>query len=422
MSKSVGVAEAVAAIKSNDWVVVSHGAAVPGFVLRELVAQRERFSGVRIFHVLPLGYGGYLEEGMGAHFRHVTTFAGGGSREAIARGEADFVPCFFKDVPALMGGAVPVDVVVLQTSPPDAEGWCSLGLSCDYMPAALARTKVVIAQVNRQMPRVGGRANEVNVVDIDYLVECDEPIAELPRGATSEVETGVARCVAELIHDGDTLQLGIGSIPDAVLGFLGGHKHLGLHSEIFSDGAMALMRSGVIDGSRKTLLPGKAVATFLIGSREFYDFVGGNPDVEMLPVDWVNDPWVIGKNDNLVSVNSCIEVDLGGQVNAESIGERHFSGIGGQVDFVRGARLSRGGRSIIAMPSTAKGGTVSRITPRLSPGGVVTTSRGDVDTIVTEYGAAHLRGLSLRQRAEALIGIAHPDFREKLFREYVEEN
>lgn len=414
--KTVQVEEAVRAINDGDWVVVSHGAAIPQVVLREMVRQRERFADVRIFHVLPMGYGEYLLPECAGNFRHVTTFAGVGSREAVNEGRADFIPCFFKDVPALMGREVPVDVVVVHVSPPDGEGWCSLGLSCDYMPAAIAAARVVIAQVNKCMPRVGGRANEVHVSRFDHIVECEDAIPELVRGGVTEAEMGVARNVAALVEDGDTLQLGIGSIPDSVLGFLGGHKHLGLHSEVFSDGAMELMRAGVIDGERKTLLPGKAVATFLTGTKEFYNFVASNPSVEMRPVDWVNDPRVIGQNDRMVSINSCIEVDLMGQVNAESIGTKQFSGIGGQTDFVRGVRLSKGGRSIIAMVSTARGGTVSRIVPVLTAGSAVTTTRGDVDVVVTEYGAAHLRGLNLRQRACALRAVAHPDFREFLIR------
>ncbi len=408
--KVVALGDVLSIIKSGDSVVVSQAAALPVAVLREMVAHKERFRDVKIFHVLPLGYTDYLSPGCAGHFRHVTTFCGTGSREAVERGDADFIPCFFKDVPALMGREVAVDVAVVSVAPPDEDGWCSLGLSCDYMPAALSRARVVVALVNRRMPVVGGRVNGVHLSNVDYVVECDEPLPVLVQPAVTDVELAVARNVAGLIDDGDTLQLGIGAIPDSVLGFLGDRRHLGLHSEIFSDGAMELIRKGVIDGSRKTLHRGKAVATFLIGSDEFYSFVDGNPVVEMLPVDYVNDPRVIGMNDNMVSVNSCIEVDLTGQVNSEAIGSRQFSGIGGQVDFVRGARLSRGGRSIIAMPSVTKNG-VSRVVSSLS---TVTTSRGDVDCVVTEYGVAHLRGKSLASRREALINIAHPDYRDRL--------
>lgn len=410
--------EAVLSIEDGSWVVSSHAAAGPESVMREIVAQKERFRDLKIFHVLPLGYGDYLLPENAIHFRHVTTFVGGASRKAINEGKADFLPAFFKDIPGLLGEHIPVDVAVVNVSPPDEDGYCSFGVSCDYTVAAAQKAGKIIAQINECMPRVGGRGNAMHISHFESLVPCADPLPEVPRGPVSEVEREIGRLCASLVKDGATLQLGIGAIPDAVVSFLGDKKGLGLHSEMISDGAMELMRAGVIDGSRKTLLPGKAVVSFLFGSRELYEFVDGNPDIEMLPVDWVNDPVVIAKNDNMVSINSCIEVDLFGQVNAESIGLRQFSGIGGQTDFVRGAQMSRGGLSIIAMPSTATEGTRSRIVPILSPGAAVTTSRGDVDCIVTEYGIARLKGHTLRQRAEALIAIAHPDFREELTKEY----
>ncbi|MDR2912577.1 MAG: 4-hydroxybutyrate CoA-transferase [Alistipes sp.] len=413
--KIVPVAEAVASIADGEWLVTSHAAANPQVVMRELVAQKERFHNLRIFHVLPVGYTDYLLPENAAHFRHVSTFLGPASREVAARGMADFIPSFFKEVPGLLGESVPVDVAVVNVSPPDAEGYCSLGVSCDYNVRAVEVAGRVIAQVNDCMPRVGGRENAVHISRLDKIVTCADPLPETPpAAAASHVESEIARHCSGLIKDGDTLQLGIGGIPDAVLGFLGDKNDLGIHSEIFSDGAVELIRKGVANGSRKTLHTGKAVATFLVGSRVLYDFVADNPDVVMLPVDYVNDTNVIAQNDNMVSINSCIEVDLTGQVDAESVGPRQFSGVGGQVDFVRGVRASRGGRSIIAMPSTAARGTVSRIVPSLAVGAIVTTSRCDVDYIVTEYGVAHLRGRSLRERAEALIAIAHPDFREEL--------
>lgn len=405
---------AIGAIKSGDWIVCSHAAANPQLVMRELTAHRERFRGVRIFHVLPLGYGEYLHPENSKHFRHVTPFAGGASRQAIAEGKADFIPVFFKDVPALLGNEVPVDVAIVNVSPPDAHGFCTLGLACDYTRSAVDKARFVIAQVNECMPRVCGEANRVHLSKFDYIIPCADPIPEIPLPAISDTEREIGRNCASLVRDGDTLQLGIGSIPDAVILSLRDKKDLGIHSEMFSDGVVELIRAGVINNSRKTLHAGKLVATFLIGTRALYDFVDGNPAVEMMPVDYVNDPAVIGRNDNLVSINSCIEVDLMGQVNAESMGMKQFSGVGGQVDYVRGAALSKGGRSIIAMPSTAAKGKVSRIVPCLSAGSVVTTSRNDVDYIVTEYGIAKLKGLTLAQRAEALIAIAHPDFREEL--------
>jgi 4-hydroxybutyrate CoA-transferase len=418
-NRIASAADAVSLINDGDLIVTSHAAANPGILMRELVAQKERFRNLRIFHVLPMGYTDYLLPENAAHFRHLTTFAGGGSRELVNSGAADFIPSFFKDVPSLIGGRLPVDVAVVNVSLPDDEGYCSLGVACDYNVAATARAKRIVAQVNECMPRVGGRENAVHISRFDAIVPCADPLPEMPPlSAASHVESEIGRHCASLIEDGDTLQLGIGGIPDAVLSFLGDRRDLGIHSEMFSDGAVGLIRAGVVNGSRKTLYPGKAVATFLIGSRVLYDFVADNPDVVMLPVDHVNDPNVIARNDRMVSINSCIEVDLTGQVNAETIGGRQFSGVGGQVDFIRGVSMSRGGRSIIAMSSTAAKGTVSRIVPAFAAGAIVTTSRCDVDHIVTEYGVASLKGRTLAERAAALIAIAHPDFRDALTEEY----
>ncbi len=414
----VSAAEAAGAINSGDRVVCSHASTNPQLIMRELVAQKERLRGVHIFHALSLGYCDYMLPENSEHFRHTTIFAGGASRPAIAEGRADFLPTFFKDLPGLLGETIPVDVAVVNVSPPDDEGFCTLGLACDYSKAAVEKARIVIAQVNECMPCVEGAENKVHLSRFAYMVPCADPIPEIPLPVISDVECEIGRHCASLVNDGDTLQLGIGALPDAVIMFLKDKKDLGIHSEMISDGAMGLIKSGVINGSRKTLHPGKVVVTFLIGSRELYDFVNKNSMIEMMPVDYVNDPWVIGRNDNMVSINSCIEVDLMGQVNAESIGLKQFSGVGGQVDYVRGASLSKGGRSILAMPSTAAKGKVSRIVALLSEGAAVTTSRNDVDYVVTEYGIAKLKGKTLMQRAEALIAIAHPDFREALTAEF----
>lgn len=415
--KIVSAAEAVGAIKNGDYVVCSHAAANPQVIMREMVAQKERFHGVHIYHMLPLGYGDYLLPENSEHFHHITNFVGASSRQAVAEGKADFMPCFFKDVPGVLGDIFPVNVAIVNVSEPDEYGFCSFGLACDYTKPAAAKADIVIAQVNECMPYVGLN-NRMHISEFNYIVPCADPIPEIPLPSITDVEREIGRNCASLVNDGDTLQLGIGAIPDAVLLFLKEKKDLGIHTEMFSDGAMELVKSGVINGNRKTLHEGKLVATFLMGTRALYDFVDKNPAVEMMPVDYVNDPVVIGRNDNMVSINSCIEIDLMGQVNSESIALKQFSGTGGQVDYVRGASISKGGRSIMAMPSTAAKGKVSRIVPLLAEGAAVTTSRNDVDYVVTEYGIAKLKGRTLRQRAQALIAVAHPDFREGLTAEF----
>lgn len=410
--------EAVGKIRDGQWVSFPYATAVPQVLMRELVAQKERFSDLHLFSVLALGYGGYLAPECAGHFRLTTTFLGPSSRQALTEKNVEFMPCFFHQVPDLMGSEdVPLDIALAHVSVPDADGWCSIGISCD-LPACAAAAKTVIAQVNDQMPRVNGEQNRIHVSEIDWLVPVSDPLPEALPAPIGETESQIGRNCASLVKDGDTLQLGIGAIPDAVMAFLGDKKDLGIHSEVIGDGLQALVESGVVNNSKKTLHPGKIVTTFLMGSKKFYDFVDNNPDLILFPVNYTNDPWTIARNDNMVSINSCIEVDMFGQVNAESMGLRQFSGIGGQVDFVRGAQMSRGGRSIIAMPSTAAGGKVSRIVPMLSPGAAVTTSRGDVHYIVTEYGVARMKGRTLRQRAEALIAISHPDFRESLTEEF----
>jgi 4-hydroxybutyrate CoA-transferase len=417
-SKLSSPAEAIKVIKDNDHVVFSHAAAVPGLVSRELAARKEDYHGVRVYHMLSLGEGEYLQPGLEAHFRHVTNFAGANSRQAIAEGRADFLPCFFKDVPGMLGSVFPVDVAVIQVSPPDDEGFCSFGVSCDYTKPAAGKASTIIAEMNEHMPRVGGD-NKIHLSAIDRVIPCAYPLPEIPPPRITGVEEEIGRHCASLVEDGATLQLGIGAIPDAVLLFLKDKRDLGIHTEMFSDGVVDLVEAGVITGRRKTLHPGKLVATFLMGTRRLYDFVDRNPAVELYPVDYVNDPWIIAKNDKMVSINSCIEVDLTGQVASESIGLAQFSGTGGQVDYVRGAALSRGGKSIMAMPSTAARGTKSRIVPFLTGGAAVTTSRADVDHVITEHGIARLKGQTLRQRAESLIRIAHPAFRESLQQEFI---
>ena len=299
-------------------------------------------------------------------------------------------------------------------SPPDPHGYCSLGVAVECTKTAAQCARTVIAEINPQMPRVHGDCF-IHVSRIDILVECDAPLLELPPDPVTDVQKQIGKHVAGLIEDGSTLQMGIGGIPDSVWSFLGGHHNLGVHTEMFSDRIIPLIESGVINGERKTLHPGKVVASFVLGTRKLFDFIGNNPAIEFHPSEHVNDPFVISQNARMVAINSALQIDLTGQVCADSMGNYLYSGIGGQIDFIRGAARSRGGKPIIAMPSTAKGGTLSRIVPNLYPGSGVVTSRGDVHYVVTEYGVAYLHGKNIRERAEALIGIAHPQFQNTLY-------
>lgn len=409
--------EAVKAIKDNDKVVFGHAAGAPQVVPAEMVRQMERLHGVEIFHMFTIMSDCHLTPETEGHFRHVTNFVAGNSRAAITEDRGDFVPLHFSEVPAWFDGYFRPDVTVCVVSRPDEKGNCSFGISCDYTLPAARRSKVVIAEMNPNMPYIPGD-NFMNIKDFTYIVETDGPVPVLPPAKITDVEIAIGKNCASIVKDGDTLQLGIGGIPDAVLMALGDKKDLGIHTEMFSSGVVDLVHKGVINGKGKNFMPGKLVATFLMGTKELYDFANNNPAVEMRPVDWVNDPRVISQNDNLVSINSCIEVDLMGQVASEAMGLKQFSGTGGQVDYVRGAAWSKGGRSIMAMPSTAAKGTTSRIVPFLKQGGAVTTLRNDVDYVVTEYGVAKLKGVGLRERAKRLIAIAHPDFRPMLEEEY----
>ncbi len=406
--------KAIKAIKDNDYVVFSETAGIPQMIAKTLADHREDYHNVHIYHMLTLGDAPYLKPECYGHFHHITNFVGGNSRQALLDQKADFIPCYFKDVPAMLGEAFPVDVAVVSVSNPDAEGYCSFGVSCDYAKAATQKAKTVIAEINEMTPHTFGVQNKIHVSEIDYIVPCAYNLPEIPNPTIGEVEKNIGKNCASLIKDGATLQLGIGAIPDAVLLFLGDKRDLGIHTEMFSDGVVDLVEEGVINNAKKTLHRGKLVSTFIMGTRKVYNFIDNNPNVCLYPVDYVNDPWVIGQNDNMVSINSCIEVDLMGQVASETLGLKQFSGTGGQVDFVRGAALSKGGISIMAMPSTAAKGKASRIVPLLTEGAAVTTPRNDVDYIVTEYGIAKMKGKTLRERAQNLIAIAHPDFRAGL--------
>jgi 4-hydroxybutyrate CoA-transferase len=418
---------AVKAIKSSDRVVVGHAYGQPQHLVKAMVANKDAYKKVEIVHMVSLSPAPYCDQEMREHFIHNSFFVGVNSRKAVNEGRAKYTPCFFHELPRLFtSGVLLVDVTMCQLSPPDDEGYCSFGISVDYTKPAAEASKIVIAQINEEMPRTRGDAF-VHISKLDYIVEHDEPLLELGYEKTGNTgtekeqyvskitaEMDIGRYCAELIEDGACLQLGIGAIPDAVLPFLEEKKDLGIHTEMFADGVVELVQKGVINGARKNINRGKLVANFLMGTRKLYDFVHDNPLVEMHPVHYTNDPYIIGQNDKVVSINSCLQVDLLGQVASDTIGPLQFSGVGGQVDFVRGAARSKGGKSILAFPSTAGGGKYSRIVPRLDDGAAVTTSRCDVHYIVTEYGIANLRGKSVKERAEQLIAIAHPDFRPQL--------
>ncbi len=412
-NKLVSAAEALKIVKSGDRVVIGHACGEPPALVAALVDRASELRNVEIVHMVAMGPAKYAQPGMESSFRHNALFVGGSTRKGVEEKRADYTPCFFSEIPRLFrDGFLPVDVALIQVTPPDEQGFCSFGVSVDYTQTATECAKFVICQVNEQMPKTSGA--KIHLDQMTYIVEKNEPLIELKPAKIGDLEKKIGENVAALIPDGATLQLGIGAIPDAVLLFLGNKKDLGIHSEMFSDGVVFLAESGVVTNSKKTINHGKFIAAFLMGTQKLYDFVNNNPDVIMLPVDQVNDPYIIGQNQNMISINSALQVDLMGQVNAEMIGSRQFSGIGGQVDFVRGASRSLGGKSIIALPSTASGGTISRIAVDLDHGAAVSTSRNDVHCIVTEYGVANLRGKSLRERACALISIAHPDFRADL--------
>lgn len=413
-------AQAVRQIPNHARVFFGHAANEPPVLVDALIQNYAQYEDVEIVHWVPMGKGEYTHPKMKGHLRHNGLFLGAYTREAVHEGRADYTPFFFHQGPRFFSdGTMPIDVALVSLSPPDQHGFCSFGVSVGgTKPAALA-AKMIIAQINDQMPRTMGDSF-IHVSQITHAVEASTPLPELGGGQITAVEEAIGKNCASLIEDGSTLQLGIGSIPDAVLKFLTDKKDLGVHSEMFSDGVVDLYEKGVITGAQKTHHPGKMVAAFLMGSKRLYDFVDNNPDVVMLPVDYVNNPVVIAQQNKMVAINSCLQVDFHGQVNAESMGAKQFSGIGGQLDYVRGASMCPDGKAILAMPSTAKKGTVSRIVCVFEPGTTVTTTRTDVHYIVTEYGIANLRGKTLRARARLLIGIAHPKFRDELWAKYQE--
>jgi 4-hydroxybutyrate CoA-transferase len=410
----VSAAEAVAGIRSREQLYLQCAAATPSVLLDALVARAPELEGVSVVHLHCEGPGPHLAPEMAPHFRHRALFIGPNARAAVNEGRADFVPVFLSDVPRLFqSGMLPLDYVFVNATPPDAHGFCSLGTSVEAMHAAIRAAKTVVVQFNRAVPKTLGDSF-IHVDDIDLAVECDVPPYEVNLPAIGDVERRIGGFVAELIPDGATLQLGIGAIPAATGGFLLDKHDLGVHTEMFTDTVVDLVEAGVINGSRKERNRGKIVAAFLMGTKRAYDFVDDNPMIEMRPVDFTNDTHVIRSFSRMVAINSAVEVDLTGQIVADSIGHRMYSGVGGQMDFIRGASLAEEGRAIIALPATAQDGARSRIVASLQEGAGVVTTRAHARTIVTEHGVADLWGRSLRERAQALIAIADPAFRDQL--------
>lgn len=412
--RRVSAEEAVAQIESGDRIYVSGNAATP-YVLLEALAKRESgLQHVEVTHVLLMGDDPLSRPDAWGRFRHNSLFVGPADREVVNEGLADYIPVHLHEIPGLFSqGYLPLKVAVIQTTPPDEHGFMSLGVECLATMAAIAQAPVVLVQINEKMPRTLGDAF-THISRVTKLVEVSEELPTLQPSGFGEVEKRIGRSVAELVDDGSTLQLGIGAIPDAVLASLGDKRDLGIHTEMVSDGIMEGVEAGMITGSKKSIHRGKVICTFALGSQRLYSFLDNNPLFEFHPVDYTNDPFVIAKNERMIAINSAIEVDLTGQVCSDSIGLQIYSGFGGQVDFIRGAAHSEGGKPIIAMPSTAKGGEVSRIVPTLRTGAGVVTSRADLHYVVTEYGTAALHGKNLRERAQELIRIAHPKFRDQL--------
>ncbi len=415
--------EAVQSIKSGDSVIFGHCISEPTGLIDAMVANADAYRNVAISHMVSLGKGEYTKPEYKDNFTFKGIFCGAGTRKCVADGHGDFIPVYFSDVPVWMrNGLLNFDVCMVMLSPPDERGYCNLGVESGYTYQAIKSAKTVIAQINENVPVAYGDTF-VHVSELDKIVEMNMPLFEQAPPKIGEVEKAIGKYCASLIEDGSTLQLGIGAIPDAVLAELKDRKHLGIHSEMIADGVIDLVEAGVIDCSEKTLHNGKMIVTFLMGTKRLYDFAHKNPMLELKPVDYVNNPAVIAKNNKMVSINSALQVDFMGQVVACTIGKKQFSGVGGQVDFVRGAAMAEDGKgvSIIAMPSitTKKDGTViSKITPYIDEGAAVTTNRYDVDYIVTEYGIARMKGKTLKERARALIEIAHPSVREELAKEF----
>ncbi|MFZ0292221.1 MAG: acetyl-CoA hydrolase/transferase C-terminal domain-containing protein [Candidatus Sulfotelmatobacter sp.] len=407
--------EALRCVQSGMRVYIHPGCAEPETLVEALMRRAPFVEDVEVVHMMTMGAAPYVAPQMAGHFRHNAMFIGGNVRDAIRDGRADYTPIYLSEIEELFeSGAMPIDVALLQLSPPDPHGFCSFGVGVDTSLTAAKCARYVVAQINDQMPRTYGDSF-IHVTELDAIVDSSRPLCATKLPEITDMHRAIARNVAGLIDDGAVLQTGIGGIPDAVLPFLLDRKDLAVHSELISDGVIPLIEAGVITGARKTFKPRKIILGFALGTKRLFDFVDNNPIFEFHPTAYTNDPALIARNDHMVSINSALQVDLTGQVCSDSIGNMFYSGIGGQVDFLRGASRSKKGKAIIAIASTAKNGTISRIMPMLSPGAGVVTSRGLIRYVVTEYGIAYLHGKTIRERAQALINIAHPKFREELY-------
>jgi 4-hydroxybutyrate CoA-transferase len=414
--KVVSLEEAVSVVKSGDRIFISGNAATPTLLSGGLARRKDELRDVEVNHILVLGEDPLSKPGMESHFRHNSLFVGAADRQAIQEGRSDYVPVHLSEIPGLfIDQIIPLDVAFVHLSQPDEHGFMSFGVECAASKAAAESAKLVVAQVNERMPRTLGDVF-IHVSRVHKVVECSEPLKTIKEGGSSELERRIAAHIANLVEDGATLQLGIGGIPDAVLALLEGKKDLGIHTEMVSDGVVKAIDRGTITSAKKSLHPGKVIATFVMGSQNLYEYVHNNPLFELHPCNYTNNPFIVSQNVKMVAINSAIEVDITGQVCSDSIGSRIYSGFGGQVDFIRGAGYSKGGKPIIALPATAKDGELSRIVPQLKLGAGVVTSRADVHYVVTEFGVASLHGKNLRQRAEALMAIAHPKFHDELER------
>ncbi|NMM27767.1 MAG: acetyl-CoA hydrolase/transferase family protein [Glaciimonas sp.] len=406
--------DAISQIKNGDFIIVPTGVGEPPTLLTALSEQRRRFHDVKVGQILAVRKYGYIDPETISHVRHVAFFFGGATRPGGQSGWIDFIPSYFSEMPSMIErGQISADVVFSMASPMDQHGYFSLSLGADYTMAAVAKARVIALEVNPNVPFANGNCH-VHISQVTALIESSEPVLEVGLPKIGPVQEAIGKYVADMIKDGSTLQIGYGGIPDAVVMQLT-HKHdLGIHTEMIGDGILTLVESGAVTNRKKTYMPGKMVATFALGSKKLYQFMDRNPTLEIHPVDFTNDPYLASKNDNLVAINATLQIDLIGQCGSESLGHLPYSGTGGQVDFVRAANRSRGGKAFIVLPSTAKDDSITRIVPTLTPGTHISTSKNDINYVVTEFGVAQLRGKTAKQRAQELISIAHPDFRAKL--------